>query len=544
MPKCVSTVALASVLSLAGGAPLLRRGLQLGSDAAADSLTVTPFSYPYPVDGNTMGLQCNTQTSEADHANTIDDFQTGGSSFTGCLYETIIERENIPEAMCACMGVTTSVYDICPDLRSAMSSFLCSQDVPFCERTKNDVAKEPQEIPFGTDEAQLELPFESPELPLPGEIKNFVSESETSTASLLWMANTRNYQLAQNFKCANGREKSYTDREVLPGWKTERLFTPEYKGAPDSEEGLPWVSVSSRGKSLLIVVRGTQTFAEWVSDMDLEQVPSPLGMPGKLARGFSTVAGNVLEELQKMITRDTERVIVTGHSLGGFAGTVVASGLQRHIESAGLSAKLFGVLFASGRVGDAEWQEAMNSKTNVRFVSFQVDPVPFLVCQDTPNCGLPGSFDFSQMITDGATPHSSSSPSSTSEMDNTKKKNEERKQTVEALSSSNDSTELMRFADRTGVMTFSDYWLGSWGLVWGLGVEKDARYLGAAHSCSYQCHAASSQPGGGANAASLCSKETCFGDHGEKDSAEGAQSSFFSESFVGPLVAEAMKKGK
>uniref|UniRef100_A0A0G4HTD2 Fungal lipase-type domain-containing protein n=1 Tax=Chromera velia CCMP2878 TaxID=1169474 RepID=A0A0G4HTD2_9ALVE len=536
MPTKTSVTALAvsTAVSLASGAPLLGRLLQNKSNTpvtADASLTVTPFSYPYPADGNVMGLQCNTETAFSPVASESENLQ--GTSLQSCLYETILRRENIPEAMCACMGVTTYLYDVCPDLKNAMGAFLCSQDQPFCERVKDTVGRDPEPVPFDADAPELELPFETPELPLPAEIKDFVSEAEKTTASLLWRANFRNYQLAQNYKCAEGRQTSYTDTEVLPGWKPERLFTPEY--AEGTEEGHPWVSVSSRGKSLLVVVRGTEAFAEWVSDIDLEQVPSPLGMPGHLARGFSTVAGNVLGDLQKMITEETERVIVTGHSLGGYAGTIIAGGLQRHIEDKGLSTKLFGVLFASGRVGDAEWQEAMNKNTNVRFVQFQVDPVPYLVCEDQPNCGLPGSFDFSQIVS----PTKTETVSAPDNAENERVADGGRK--LSADSETGDG-KLMSFADRTGVMTFSDYWLGTLSFVWGLAVNGDMRYFSAAHTCSYNCFSSEeSENEGSSLSSSLCSKETCF-DWIDHKSNKGNRE--VAPSFTAHLVAGAMKPQK
>uniref|UniRef100_A0A0G4I2C7 Fungal lipase-type domain-containing protein n=1 Tax=Chromera velia CCMP2878 TaxID=1169474 RepID=A0A0G4I2C7_9ALVE len=492
-----SLTTLVVLSSACEAAPLLRRLL---SDRAPEmsvtksgNLTMTPFEYPYPTDANTMGLTCNSKTTLQSVNNTLLEGETaeGGElgSFLKCINNLIFKAENLPEAMCSCMGMATSEFDVCPELLDLVEGFLCSQDKPYCKDKEPDAV--PLPVPIAPDSPELNLPFETPKLPLPSELKDFVSSEETSTGSLLWLA-----QFAQNWKYAEEGEKkknSYNDLEILPGWKPERIFVPNYKQstAEISDDGLPWVSVSSRNNSLLVIVRGIQTFAEWVSDFDYPQVPAPFGMPGQVARGFSTVAVNVVEDLKSIITPTTDKVIVTGHSLGGFAGTIVAAGLHQHVEtSVDLSAEVFGVLFTSGRVGDVKWQQEVNSKVNLRFVQFLLDPVPYSICQSMPDCGLPGSFNFDSpqlrsLLGDSfeVSDQAEMKTADAGEMDSIQKSDQDYVYLEAVFVESSDATlksessqrqlaskhgeippelgskrveELIQFGDRTGVMTFSN----------------------------------------------------------------------------------------
>uniref|UniRef100_A0A0G4FHQ9 Uncharacterized protein n=1 Tax=Chromera velia CCMP2878 TaxID=1169474 RepID=A0A0G4FHQ9_9ALVE len=331
--KLIAAFVFFALVSLSSGSLLFRKVSreEIGeafSDSVSTILSVRPVSFLYPANAQTLGIPCNTEEPPPDEATTntsMVETESWAKELKKCVFHGlwgfIWKKREITDLLYSCFQIVHTAtnkvdVDVCPYLQWAMKKFLCTKNINYCKARKAGVGLEPPEVPLLSDAPELELLFETPELPLSAQIKGFLSDAEEKTATLLWMASWRMYQMSKNFKCAEGRKKSFLDREVLPGWKPKSIFTPQYMGA--NEEGLPWISISSRGRSLLVAVRGTATFAD-----------------------------------------------------------------AKHVAIMGYPTKVFGTVFAAGRVGDEEWQKAASETTNLRVVQFVVDPIPSMAAKQT-----------------------------------------------------------------------------------------------------------------------------------------------------------------
>ena len=117
--------------------------------------------------------------------------------------------------------------------------------------------------------------------------------------------------------------------------------------------------VARGGSALFIALRGTERPEEWLQDFD--DVMQPIGVMrihAGFERVFEAVWPSILPALAGIVF-DTE-ICCIGHSLGAAVATLVAT----HIAH-GSSVAVTAVVFASPRVGDAEFRAACDAKVTL-----------------------------------------------------------------------------------------------------------------------------------------------------------------------------------
>lgn len=126
----------------------------------------------------------------------------------------------------------------------------------------------------------------------------------------------------------------------------------------NESEDRPIAFVAARGDERFVVFRGTQTIAEWTTNITYSQLDYPFieGF-GRSHRGFTRVYQSIRDELlatltEDMATGEVSRLWITGHSLGGALAAIAAPDL---IEQTGLDTVVYS--FAAPRAGDPAFRE-------------------------------------------------------------------------------------------------------------------------------------------------------------------------------------------
>eukprot|EP00820_Chromera_velia_P004681 Cvel_17662.t1-p1 / transcript=Cvel_17662.t1 / gene=Cvel_17662 / organism=Chromera_velia_CCMP2878 / gene_product=hypothetical protein / transcript_product=hypothetical protein / location=Cvel_scaffold1422:40417-45884(+) / protein_length=781 / sequence_SO=supercontig / SO=protein_coding / is_pseudo=false len=318
---------------------------------------------------------------------------TATDTFLRCVARDVKLGFNAANAVCNCQASLLSASQVCERVALLAGDFVCSMGAASWFR--RDCPKTPHPVlPVGFPEDEITLSFEEPHLPLPQSLPVDLIATEGRTYLQLYRAIRRVYALASNWKCLGRHMSSFDDIDILPGWRTEEVLLPIYRGAKEKDESVePLAVVAKKGKDLLIVLRGSKAFAEWLAGLDYAQIDAKLvhsKSPGKVARGWGTIAINLLGVLQprfEEIKRNPgliERVIITGHSLGGTVSSLLTGAVTEILSHSGV--KVFGVHFASNRVGNYEFASSYASSVNSRFFQFGLDPVPWFRCQSEAVC--------------------------------------------------------------------------------------------------------------------------------------------------------------
>lgn len=130
--------------------------------------------------------------------------------------------------------------------------------------------------------------------------------------------------------------------------------------------------ITHNDKFVLISVRGSQEFADFIRDMDARQVPHADGK-GKIHRGFHDAflaARKFVEAYMDAFYTGAQTILVCGHSLGGAIALLLAEWLNREYSN---NLQLY--TFGAPRTGDTTFVEAAREIAHHRLVNHN-DPIP------------------------------------------------------------------------------------------------------------------------------------------------------------------------
>ncbi|WIA42326.1 hypothetical protein OEZ86_008339 [Tetradesmus obliquus] len=175
------------------------------------------------------------------------------------------------------------------------------------------------------------------------------------------------------------------------GWRV--LSTLWVKDGP-AQAGVTWpfATVLLKGKQLVILIRGTETYADWLTDFTYnENKTGTLSFPGATHQGFTALA-NTLWSIglraalfTNVVEGSVTSVSVAGHSLGAGVSQLVAYAAQDYLRHRSRSAnvKVDAYLFAPPNAGDATWAAGFNKLVNARRFPFIYDIIPQVPCTPT-----------------------------------------------------------------------------------------------------------------------------------------------------------------
>ncbi len=167
------------------------------------------------------------------------------------------------------------------------------------------------------------------------------------------------------YPASNSDTRSIHDKAGVAGLTNVRLFTSSKTGADG------FVADHFLSGSKLLVFRGTSGGKDIVKDLRVRQVKHQFG---KVHEGFYEQLVSVWFSMMSHIGK-SDRLIITGHSLGGALAALAALEIKTHVQSvAGC------YTFGQPRCGNAEWARKMDAEMNGRYLRFvnQSDPVPRL----------------------------------------------------------------------------------------------------------------------------------------------------------------------
>ena len=158
---------------------------------------------------------------------------------------------------------------------------------------------------------------------------------------------------------------------------------PVYIGGEEEFDTQAYVWVSRSSRTATIAFRGTQTVTDVVHDLDYRAIPLDEGRPNVLLHAgfrnkFASIQSNALEVLL-----DSEhlfdKVIYTGHSLGGALATVAAPIVADWLDDKQHHCLTFG----SPRVGNQAFVDWFGRSIDVNIrITNEKDPIPSLPFED------------------------------------------------------------------------------------------------------------------------------------------------------------------
>jgi hypothetical protein len=152
------------------------------------------------------------------------------------------------------------------------------------------------------------------------------------------------------------------------------MFLPIYSTNRSAPDAYLWPLL---GGSLVLAFKGTDTFEDVKYDMNAGFIETDKGaVHSGFYRKFKRVEKSMLMALELVSASRMNRVILTGHSLGGALVTIAACFIRQHFPSIG---RIDIITFASPKVGDLRYAESVGNcvDSHVRLIN-QRDPVPKL----------------------------------------------------------------------------------------------------------------------------------------------------------------------
>lgn len=125
--------------------------------------------------------------------------------------------------------------------------------------------------------------------------------------------------------------------------------------------------ITHNDKIILISVRGSASFDDWLRDFDARQVPIKNGT-GNAHRGFHDaylVAQEFTEDYLARFYTNGQTIIVTGHSLGGSIALLLADWIKRRAEAP----KVILYTYGAPRAGDSIFVESAKDLVHHRIIN-------------------------------------------------------------------------------------------------------------------------------------------------------------------------------
>jgi triacylglycerol lipase len=138
------------------------------------------------------------------------------------------------------------------------------------------------------------------------------------------------------------------------------------------------VAWNAAEKTALVSIRGTQTVHDWIDNLDAVAVPyNAVPEAGLVHMGFQLVYEHIRQNVGKLLTSGcpgVQRILVTGHSLGGAVAVLAALDIAKNVRC-GVVPELHS--FAGPRAGAPGFERYFNQHIPVcnRIVNF-MDVVP------------------------------------------------------------------------------------------------------------------------------------------------------------------------
>lgn len=138
------------------------------------------------------------------------------------------------------------------------------------------------------------------------------------------------------------------------------------------------VAFNPASSTALVAFRGTQTLEDWVDNIDAISVPYvPVAGAGRVHMGFQLVYEHIRGQVAQLLTngcKGVQRILVTGHSLGGAVAILGALDIARNVAPA-VTPEVY--TLAGPRTGDSDFVRGFNGLIPecYRIVNF-MDVVP------------------------------------------------------------------------------------------------------------------------------------------------------------------------
>lgn len=167
------------------------------------------------------------------------------------------------------------------------------------------------------------------------------------------------------------------------------------------------IGYHSEDNIIIVSFRGTRQFSDWFNNSNLSrQVPSYIDEPIALHSGYVNIVEGIKNRLVAQLAaikenidpsrRDSLKIFVTGHSLGGAVASVAVA-LIKHVfrDFGSIGLRVFG----APRVGYSDY-DAWLTRNNIEAKTYarSTDPIPYLSSFGTSFLGrliiLPHYYDF------------------------------------------------------------------------------------------------------------------------------------------------------
>lgn len=127
----------------------------------------------------------------------------------------------------------------------------------------------------------------------------------------------------------------------------------------EKASGLVYGVFLKNNKEVFVIFKGTSSFSNVISDINLAKFDDSYDIPGKFHKGFHDLIlkNNVCEKIYNDIPLSATKIYITGHSLGGALATVFYS----FVKKCNIDSEL--ITFGSPRVGDSEFAKYLNENS-------------------------------------------------------------------------------------------------------------------------------------------------------------------------------------
>uniref|UniRef100_A0A0G4H4V0 Fungal lipase-type domain-containing protein n=1 Tax=Chromera velia CCMP2878 TaxID=1169474 RepID=A0A0G4H4V0_9ALVE len=473
---------------------------------------VEDFTHPYPTSLRQYADQFNPRLKDhnAKCKAALPRLNRETLSFQSCVFRKIAGSSGVGQSVCGC-AAQYEARDVCSFAGPVLDAAVCILSVVplFPCNIKGKFPKEPLAL---VNSSTVDIPplidLEESLGELPEETPLSVQKAEAETYYVLYLAMLRWYAMGLDYMCGKVEEEAALDSPagVLPSWTSDTLLQPT-RTSGDPRGLSPFVALSRKGDTMLVTIRGTVQFPDELADLDFALAPHEFFDGHHVFRGSANIAAAFLPSVDRVVEdallekeNPLKRVVVTGHSLGGFVASLATYHLTKTFADRGL--KVEGVAFASGPVGDEQFNAALRTSpsVNLRTIQFELDPVTPMPCLHMPECLVRGG----ALTVGGQKLNNQTEPVLQARGKKNEKKDKGKKKMEDA-----EEEKGMPYAKPLGRVEFhrqegGDFW-NDW-------PNNHKLYIWADHICSYYCFVERNLKGkkkAAKEGSGICSINTC-----------------------------------